>query len=675
MNYMSVIAVVVICLLKANPATAEPYSHNGFSFEIAPPPSWINTTSANLTLPYGHDTDYLLVDDQVRVVERSQIHYFKMSLRANNVEALQYVSRVEAYFNPEYQSLTWHSIDIIRDGKTVSKLDPSEIRMVQKEDELDQEMLTGGVTSLIFVPNTRVQDVIEFSYSIEGVNPIFDGLFYKRLSLNWGDSVARRYARVVVPNNRKIVVKAPSTQIIQKSESATGKDYVIDNISTTAVKYEDGLPINHDPKEYVEFSEYQSWADVSAWAERHYQNTAVTDPELVSLIDRLRSLPPEGAAQNALQFVQDDIRYVGIELGVNSHAPRSPDEVMKNGFGDCKDKSLLLVSILKAIGIKAYPALVSTTQNDAFLQLLPSPRHFDHVITLIELDGRSVWVDPTKQFQQGKLHTQGYRDYGYAMPIGHPEKKPLKMEFDSRQIPTYSVTETFRILAYGGPTLLEISNEFSASKADSIRRDVATKGLDKLEKQFLEYTKEIHPDASVYLPIQVDESADKDLISIREYYLLPTFTKQLSEGGRWGYSTKMFAFFGYLQQPDVAGRVAPWRLPAPIRLKHRIQLYHPVPLNMEHEAEDTNISHPAFTFHSKERFVDNLIVRDVDLEFSALRQLEPSELQLYSDMIDKVNDHGYVSYNFENGTEDSIVKAMQDITGAIQPFLVGGESK
>jgi transglutaminase-like putative cysteine protease len=56
-----------------------------------------------------------------------------------------------------------------------------------------------------------------------------------------------------------------------------------------------------------------------------------------------------------INYVQDDIRYMGVESGIGSIKPFAPEEVAKRRYGDCKDKSLLLVSLLKQVGVtKAY---------------------------------------------------------------------------------------------------------------------------------------------------------------------------------------------------------------------------------------------------------------------------------------------------------------------------------
>ena len=53
--------------------------------------------------------------------------------------------------------------------------------------------------------------------------------------------------------------------------------------------------------------------------------------------------------------MQDEVRYLGLENGISAYKPSSPNKVYNQRFGDCKDKSLLLVTMLNQMNIEAYP--------------------------------------------------------------------------------------------------------------------------------------------------------------------------------------------------------------------------------------------------------------------------------------------------------------------------------
>src|SRR5207248_3294814 len=89
----------------------------------------------------------------------------------------------------------------------------------------------------------------------------------------------------------------------------------------------------------------------------------------------------------ALRFVQDDVRYLGIEIGPSSHRPHPPAAVLDQRFGDCKDKSLLLVTLLRALGVEAWPVLLHTSLGRALDEWLPTAVAFNHVVVLARVGG------------------------------------------------------------------------------------------------------------------------------------------------------------------------------------------------------------------------------------------------------------------------------------------------
>lgn len=94
-------------------------------------------------------------------------------------------------------------------------------------------------------------------------------------------------------------------------------------------------------------------------------------------------------------FVSRSIRYVSMsELG-HRITPHTFDEVVENLFGDCKDKSALLVGMLRAIGIDAFPVLVATDRRNPKILKVPSNTYFDHMVVCFDKDQKRFCLDPT----------------------------------------------------------------------------------------------------------------------------------------------------------------------------------------------------------------------------------------------------------------------------------------
>ncbi|NEL80598.1 MAG: transglutaminase domain-containing protein, partial [Xanthomonas perforans] len=104
----------------------------------------------------------------------------------------------------------------------------------------------------------------------------------------------------------------------------------------------------------------------------------------------------QGALLRAVAFVQGEIRYVGLDMGENSHAPHTPEVTLRNRYGDCKDKATLLIALLQLAGIRAEPVLVSSDKGHGLDLRLPSPYAFDHVVVRAHLPQGEVWVDATR---------------------------------------------------------------------------------------------------------------------------------------------------------------------------------------------------------------------------------------------------------------------------------------
>ena len=66
---------------------------------------------------------------------------------------------------------------VVRDGKRVSQLDPAAVRVIEKEDESEERIYDGERTALLFLNDVRPGDVLDYSWSLEGSNPLLGGKY------------------------------------------------------------------------------------------------------------------------------------------------------------------------------------------------------------------------------------------------------------------------------------------------------------------------------------------------------------------------------------------------------------------------------------------------------------------------------------------------------------------
>lgn len=100
------------------------------------------------------------------------------------------------------------------------------------------------------------------------------------------------------------------------------------------------------------------------------------------------------AIRKLYSFAARDVRYVAISLGIGGWQPHSPSDIVRNRYGDCKDKSALIRSVLSAWGLETYPVLVLTREDGVVEADAPSAAQFNHVIAGVKLPdgvGDDLW--------------------------------------------------------------------------------------------------------------------------------------------------------------------------------------------------------------------------------------------------------------------------------------------
>ena len=157
-------------------------------------------------------------------------------------------------------------------------------------------------------------------------------------------------------------------------------------------------PGRYETLAHVHFSTMEDWKQFSLWYSELLDEVRQIDGSMKELVRKtLAETSTRREATEALaRYVADDIRYVGLEFGVHGLKPYSPTEVYGRRFGDCKDKSLLLVTLLEEAGIPANLVALMTFPYGHAKMYPGSPSLFDHAI--VYLPEEDVFFDPTARF-------------------------------------------------------------------------------------------------------------------------------------------------------------------------------------------------------------------------------------------------------------------------------------
>src|SRR5262249_16641657 len=188
-------------------------------------------------------------------------------------------------------------------------------------------------------------------------------------------------------------------------------------------------------------------------------------------------------------------------------------------FGDCKDKSLLLSSILNELGVESWPALVNSRLGESLDNSQPTPFAFDHVIVYAKINGKTYWLDPTVSYQRGSL--PNYYDPPFARALVLRENSE---NLERIPPPTVGSGATDILEVYsrerGGQTVsLHVTTVYTGSDADSMRYDLSTQSLAELSRDYVNFYADLTPSIKTDgLPVVEDDPLNNKLV-IKEKYL------------------------------------------------------------------------------------------------------------------------------------------------------------
>lgn len=176
---------------------------------------------------------------------------------------------------------------------------------------------------------------------------------------------------------------------------------------------------------------FESWADMGRWQVGLTQGRRSASPEVKQKVADLTKGDGTPLAQmrSLARYVQKDVRYVAIQLGIGGWQPHPAADVFTHKYGDCKDKATLLSAMLQEIGVASFYVSINTTRNAVTLET-PAVRWFNHVILAIRLPegvkdpslravldhsklGRLLFFDPTDEWTPfGSLRGELQANYG-----------------------------------------------------------------------------------------------------------------------------------------------------------------------------------------------------------------------------------------------------------------------
>jgi tetratricopeptide (TPR) repeat protein len=304
----------------------------------------------------------------------------------------------------------------------------------------------------IAVKGLGVGDVLEYQVHWQHNKPLIPGQFWYVYNFAAKNIVLKETVELDVPHGRTIKLKSPKAKpnITQSgaydvytwtSSRLSNEDDKTEKVERQREAWEQIRGRNDEPD--IQLTSFQSLQELGDWYRKLQSDRVQPTAEIQARAAELtKGLTDEDAKIRALyNFVSTKYRYIGIAFGVGRFQPHTAAEVLANQYGDCKDKHTLLASLLAAVGIKAYPALISTTYEVD--PDVPSPAQFNHVITAIPRKDGYLFLDTTAEVAPFGLLLPPLRD---KRALVMPDDKPPLLALTPADEPFPSV-QTFEMKA------------------------------------------------------------------------------------------------------------------------------------------------------------------------------------------------------------------------------------
>jgi len=205
------------------------------------------------------------------------------------------------------------------------------------------------------VKGLAVEDVLEYLVRFRVVKPELPGHFWYEYSFRKDAIIKDERLEISVPADKYVKVVSPGFKPEITDES--GHRLYRWTYSNLEVKEKDPneVPRRIPPNPSVQVTTFAKWEEIGRWYGNLQKEPLTVTPEIHAKAAELtQGLQTDDEKIRAIyNFVSLRFHYIGLDFGTGRYQPHAAEDVLENGYGDCKDKHTLLASLLKAAGYEA----------------------------------------------------------------------------------------------------------------------------------------------------------------------------------------------------------------------------------------------------------------------------------------------------------------------------------
>lgn len=315
-----------------------------------------------------------------------------------------------------------HARTLTPDGNVI-ELDVNEvITDLVPPSAVDAGLYVDARLMYFSLPGVTDGCIIDYAYSTNNAGHVMQGEFWRKVYFQAPQPVQYYRLTVHIPKKKQLYYQisgAPAASQMDQflsiqpeiAESNYARTYTFEARDVPPLKEEYLMPAPQDLAYSISISSIDSWDKLVTWYATLIREQDTLTPEIAKKTEQLLkgAWTRQEKVKRLYEYVATNIQYLGYELGIWAIKPRPANLVLKDGRGDCKDKTTLLSTMLASAGINAYPVLISAGDTRGInahlpdggseVKAVPSLAYFNHMILAVEgnKDDELIWLDPTSE--------------------------------------------------------------------------------------------------------------------------------------------------------------------------------------------------------------------------------------------------------------------------------------
>ncbi|MFZ2384837.1 MAG: DUF3857 domain-containing protein [Candidatus Omnitrophota bacterium] len=333
--------------------------------------------------------------------EISDCHY---AVKILNQRGKEEFSEARIEYDSTYEKIKLEFARVIKPGGSVAEVGGRHLRDVSKY--LNFPLYSNARVLIISFPEIAEGAVIEYKFRTTRNELLAGKEFVTHYPLQSSEPVLSADFSLRLPPGREANIKLLNTSFNNfgaelAPQISREKDAVVYKWSFRSIPQiipEPQMPPSAEVNPAVLISSFTSWQQIFNWWDKLSRTKIICDQAIRRQMKEVlrKSRSEEEKAGAIYNYCARQIRYVAVEYGQAGYEPHKAGDIYRNKYGDCKDQSVLLVTMLREAGLKAWLVLIPT--RDTYNLNVDFPAViFDHCIAAVELNGRLIFMDPTAE--------------------------------------------------------------------------------------------------------------------------------------------------------------------------------------------------------------------------------------------------------------------------------------